>query len=108
MDEDRIHRIKIEKDRHDSIWIWIAAAGALVSIWLAYTANTKLFTDNESYRIDLNSIEFPATIDIETRYEIIVRVETPNGPEVRLYDPISGKLLGTIVEQTPSNTPSRN
>jgi hypothetical protein len=49
--------------------------------------------------VDLRSEEFPSTLDYTSRYQIVVRVEKPDGVEVRLYDEDDGELIGTFIEQ---------
>ncbi|MFN0022928.1 MAG: hypothetical protein ACKVS5_03420 [Parvularculaceae bacterium] len=51
------------------------------------------------YVIDLRNEEYPTTLDYTSRYDIVVRVEKPDGVEVRLLDADDGKLVGTFIEK---------
>ena len=49
--------------------------------------------------VDLRNESDPATLDLTSRWEAVVRVETADGVETRLIDPRDGHLYGTFIEK---------
>ncbi len=101
MDDDRVYHVKLHERGKN--WFSNISLFVIVIFWGAAILWLFANTNRAPYLIDLNDEKLPATIDYSTRLEIIVRVETENGIELRLYDPDSGKLLGTIVEQSSND-----
>lgn len=100
MADDQLYHVKL----HDSGSKWISAFYMIAALalfgFLVFTLYSDKFDDKGPYRVDLNQLQNSTTIDIKSRYEIVVREEKPEGVELRLYDPHSGKLLGSFIEQS--------
>ncbi len=103
MSKHEMHHITL----HQSSQMWISLVflfGILgVSYWYFVKQIKQEFEDPvlAPFVVDLRS-EYPTTLDLESRYQFIVRVEKPDGVEVRIYDNDDGHLVGTFIERPTS------
>lgn len=100
MAKPEIHHVKL----YQSSQIWISFVVVIITLaavyWFVLKQIKKEFEEPAPtpFVVDLRS-EYPTTLDLESRYQFVVRVEKPDGVEVRIYDDDDGHLIGTFIEK---------
>lgn len=112
MAEKRVHHIQLHQPAATKMILLLAVLIFGGGYGYFFYKATKAFdepaaADPGPYSIDLRSEGAPVAIDYDSRYEhIIATVIRSDGKEIRLYDPYTGKLVGTYWEPGPEKAPS--
>lgn len=108
MAEQQVHQVKLHTS--NSVWIFYLIFLAMMGAFLYFLLNRLNDEDDNAeiapYSLDLRSEGAPVSIDYVNRWHVVATIDRAEGKEIRLYDPDTGKLVGTYWEPASAEAAS--